>query len=489
MARRTNPFRKFAPRVEPRGGGFDAPEVDGDGGQPPVQRPLTVSLLSAHITGALEGLGDVLVQGELSQAKVHSSGHFYATLKDDQASISLVMWRSQVQRQGRMPGEGEQVVVRGSITTYPPRGQYQISATRITPVGAGDLAARFELLKAKLRDEGLFSEDTKRPLPFVPRAVGIATASGSAALADMIDSIRERFPTMPIIHAPCQVQGSGAAASVVAALRRLQRHPDVEVIICGRGGGSLEDLWAFNEEPVVRAIAACSVPIISAVGHETDTTLADLAADLRAKTPTAAAEIVVPEFEVLIEQLDDQAETLDAEIDDALQQAYLRLQALADHRALTGPKYQIELRQQRLDEWSSRLDDAVDGQLIDAQQRLARSQASMRGFHPRQGVVQARARMAQAQARLRRAVRVQRSSAEDRLAGLAGKLHALSPLAVIARGYAVLRTPEGRVVQSTADAPIGSTVAARIGDGWIDATVTDHRRQRLHEPEQLYDPT
>ena len=241
---------------------------------------LTVSALTRQIADAVADLGTVEVQGELSQVKVAPSGHLYATLKDAGAVLSLVLWRSTVARLPQpLPREGEVVVARGSIEVYPPRGSYQIIATRLARVGAGDLAARFEALKARLAAEGLFDDERKRPLPRFPRAVGLATAAGSAALADLVTGIRTRFPQMPVVVAPCLVQGAGAAPAIVAALERLQAQGDVDVIICGRGGGSLEDLWAFNEEAVVRAIVACRVPVISAVGHETDTVLADFAAD------------------------------------------------------------------------------------------------------------------------------------------------------------------------------------------------------------------
>ena len=220
-----------------------------------AERPLTVAALTQRIGDALGDFGTVAVQGELSQAKVAPSGHFYATLKDSEALIGLVMWRSTAVRQGPLPKEGTQVVVRGNLSVYGPRGQYQLTATRIEAVGAGDLAGRLAAVKAKLLAEGLFDEERKRPLPFLPRAVGLATAGGSAALADLVHSIRTRFPHMPIVHAPCLVQGQQAVPSIIAALARLGRQPEVDVIICGRGGGSLEDLWAFNEEAVVRAIA------------------------------------------------------------------------------------------------------------------------------------------------------------------------------------------------------------------------------------------
>lgn len=485
MPRRTDPFRQFGTRLEPRGGGFDAPAGAGPAGE----RALTVSALSLRITQALDQIGPVFVRGELRQAKVHGSGHFYATLSDGEASISLVMWRSTVQRHGRLPGEGEQVEVRGEITTYAPRGQYQITATRISPVGAGDLAVRFEALKQRLRDEGLFAEERKRPLPFLPRGIGIATAAGSAALADLLHSITARFPGMPVVHVPCQVQGEGAAASIVAALEALGRRDDIDVVICGRGGGSLEDLWAFNEEAVVRAIAACPLPVISAVGHETDTTLADYVADLRAKTPTAAGEIVVPDREALDDRLDDLEERIDAGIDALLEDADLRLAAYAAHRALTGPRYQIELRSQRLDELAGRLGTGAEALVADARTRFAAASSGLRSLRPTTRLAHAAERLRERQARLHRAVVVGTQRGEERIASLAGRLQALSPLAVLARGYAVVRAEDGRLVRRTADVRPGEQISARVADGWVDATVDRVRNQRLGEAGDLYDAT
>lgn len=405
------------------------------------ETPLSVTAITQRIKLTLNDIGSVLVTGELSQVKVVASGHLYATLKDEGAVLSLVMWRSGVARMGRIPAEGARVVVRGAIDVYPPRGGYQLIATRIAEAGIGDLAARLEALKARLQAEGLFAEERKRELPLLPRAVGIATAAGSAALADLLRGIRDRFPAMPVVVAPCLVQGRGAAASIVAALGRLARHPEVDVIVCGRGGGSLEDLWAFNEEPVVRAIASCRVPVVSAVGHETDWTLADLAADLRAKTPTMAGELIVPVRSELLAQLADDRARLDAAVAAALADARARLAALAAHRALAGPRYQVAIRQQRLDELDGRLRAAGRRRIADAGARLAQAAAS---------------------------------------------LDALSPLQVIGRGYSMVRTAERRLVRRLADAPPGTQLEARVADGWIYAEAVGVKPQRLGEPDEPY---
>jgi len=449
-------------------------------------RPLSVGALSQRIAGALGDLGMVLVQGELSQAKVHTSGHFYATLKDSEAIISVVMWRSTVVRNGPLPKEGSLVTVRGSVSVYAPRGQYQLTATRIAPLGVGDLAARFEALKATLLAEGVFAQERKRPLPFLPRAVGLATAAGSAALADLLHSIRARFPRMPVVHAPCAVQGPDAPAQIVAALARLAAHPEVDVIICGRGGGSLEDLWAFNDERVVRAIAACPKPVISAVGHETDTTLADLAADLRAKTPTSAGEMVVPDARELAERLDDGAIALERAMQVLMQGWRERLDALASHRALAGPGYAVEMRRQRLDELAARLDDAIDRALGEARETLREAGSRLKIQHPARRIGVLSERLLTDGRRLLRSAGTRRERGEARFLALAAKLDALSPLAVIARGFSMVRTPDGRVVRTLAEAPPGSRIEARLGDGWLLAQVDGVRTQRLNEPADLY---
>jgi exodeoxyribonuclease VII large subunit len=449
-----------------------------------AERPLTVAALTQRIGDALGDFGTVAVQGELSQAKVAPSGHFYATLKDSEALIGLVMWRSTAVRQGPLPKEGTQVVVRGNLSVYGPRGQYQLTATRIEAVGAGDLAARLAAVKAKLLAEGLFDEERKRPLPFLPRAVGLATAGGSAALADLVHSIRTRFPHMPIVHAPCLVQGQQAVPSIIAALARLGRQPEVDVIICGRGGGSLEDLWAFNDEAVVRAIAAAPVPVISAVGHETDTTLADFVADVRAKTPTAAGELVVPIEADLREQLDEQRLELDRGIDDLLAGARERLAALVQHRALAGPRFQVDLRRQRLDELTARLSDGAAGRLTVARNRLALLRSRLPT--PALRLERARERLAHGAQTLVRISDERLARLRERLAAGAAHLDALSPLAVIARGYSVVRTADGRLIRVLADAPPGTALQARLTDGWLDATVSGSRAQRLNEPESDY---
>jgi exodeoxyribonuclease VII large subunit len=454
----------------------------------PDERPLSVSALTRRITTTLEDFGSLLVQGELSQVKVAPSGHLYATLKDSESVISVVMWRSSVVRQTALPKEGEQVVVRGTLSVYGPRGQYQLTATRISPVGVGDLAARFAALKAKLEAEGLFDEERKRPLPVLPRAVGLATASGSAALADLLHSLRTRFPAMPIVVAPCIVQGAQSVPTIVAALRRLDAHPEVDVIIVGRGGGSIEDLWAFNEEAVVRAIASCETPVVSAVGHETDTTLADFVADVRAKTPTAAGELVVPVQAELINAITEYRVHLDRAMDTLLSDARERLQALAHHRALATPAHQVALRRQRLDELRQRLDDGVGAVVADRTNDLRLLRTRLDHASPARRIDSAREALTQNSRHLAAALKHRVQQAQERFAGLAARLDALSPLAVIARGYSVVRDAQGRLVRRSDQVADGEVIEARMPDGWLRASVIGRRAQRLGEPDEPYRP-
>ncbi|MFW5858383.1 MAG: exodeoxyribonuclease VII large subunit [Planctomycetota bacterium] len=454
---------------------------------PDAAVPLSVGALTALINDRVTDIGPVTVCGELSRAEVYRSGHLYATLKDADAVLSVVMWRTTIARQGRLPREGDRVLVRGRLAVYAPRGQYQLVANRISPAGAGDLAARFEALKRRLEAEGLFAADRKRPLPFCPRVVGLATAPGSAALADMVDSLRTRFPAIGIVHAPCQVQGTEAAGSIASALARLDRHPAVEVIICGRGGGSLEDLWAFNEETVVRAIAACAIPVISAVGHETDTTLSDHVADLRAKTPTAAGELAVPLLSELIERLARGRYRLDQAVRSLYTAWRARLLHLAQHRALAGPGHQLAMRRQRLDELGQRLDEALDDLLHQRVLRLGHLVRTLNHLHPGLRCSGLHQQVGALQRRLVRAMADRARRAEDRLGALVGRLDALSPLGVIARGYSVVRTEEGEVVRRLDQAPPGTRIRARLEDGWLEAEARGGTPRRLAEARDIYE--
>jgi exodeoxyribonuclease VII large subunit len=268
--------------------------------------PTTVTVLTRRIKQSLEtSFPSVLVQGELSNCKLHTSGHFYFVLKDESAQIAGVLWRSRVGGLSFSPQDGMKVVVTGRVTVYEVRGAYQLDASSIRPVGVGELQQAFEELKRRLDAEGLFALEHKRPLPEFPARIGIVTSPTGAALQDMLRVLRKRFPAVEVVLAPARVQGAGAAAEIAAAIRDCNALGGIDVLIVGRGGGSLEDLWAFNEEVVARAIAASRIPVVSAVGHEVDVTIADFVADERAPTPTAAAARVVPDRRVLLDNLRD----------------------------------------------------------------------------------------------------------------------------------------------------------------------------------------
>ncbi len=267
---------------------------------------LTVSQITGEIKFALENsFPSVKVLGEISNFKAHGSGHWYFTLKDADAAISCAMWRSYNAGVFFTPQDGMKIVVEGAINVYPPRGTYQINVRKMSPAGEGELQAAFERLKRKLKAEGLFDERFKKPIPKFPQVIGIVTAEGAAALRDMISVAKRRYPLVKLVHAPARVQGEGAAEEIVLAIKKLNEIEEIDVIIVGRGGGSLEDLWAFNEEIVARAIFDSQKPVISGVGHEVDFTIADFTADLRAPTPTAAMELATPNAEEIFGFLDD----------------------------------------------------------------------------------------------------------------------------------------------------------------------------------------
>lgn len=392
----------------------------------------TVSQLTRMVKALLEGepeLRRVAVRGELSNVTLHTSGHLYFTLKDGQAALRCVMFRSQAQRLRFRPREGLDALALGAIGVYERSGQYQLYVEELVPAGEGQLYAEFQRLKEKLAGEGLFDPGRKRPLPVLPRRVGLVTSPVGAALRDMVTVLRRRLPGVEILLAPAAVQGDEAPESLVRALRNLAAFGDVDVIIVGRGGGSLEDLWAFNDEQVVRAIAASPIPTVSAVGHETDVTLADFAADLRAPTPSAAAELVVPDARELLLKVRRLEERLERSVAGRLRERRERVARLARSRVLAQPLRPIQEARQRLDEWVTRLEAAFARALSDRRTALAH---------------------------------------------LAARLESLSPLGTLARGYAVATTLEGAVIRRLEAAPPGSAILVRVSDGSLGCRVEEH---------------
>jgi exodeoxyribonuclease VII large subunit len=320
------------------------------------RRVYTVSELTAGIKGALEGaFPAVWVEGEISNLRVPSSGHAYFTLKDEGAQISAVLFRSRGRRVRFEPEDGMRVLAFGALDVYAARGQYQLVVELMEPQGLGALQLAFEQLKRKLEAEGLFDDGRKRKLPVYPRVIGIVTSPTGAAIRDMLNIIGRRFGDLRILIAPVRVQGDGAAAEIVQALVNLQEMAELDVIVVGRGGGSIEDLWAFNEEAVARAIVACRVPVISAVGHETDFTIADFVADLRAPTPSGAAELVVREKLAVVARLADLYDRLTQAITADVTAHRERLEFLTRRRVLTDPTRPLRDLYRRLDDLQGRL--------------------------------------------------------------------------------------------------------------------------------------
>ena len=393
--------------------------------------PYTVSQLTGTIRRLIEGepdLNDVWVEGEVSNFSRPTSGHCYFTLKDAGSQIGCVMWRNAVQVQAYLPASGDLVLAHGRVGVYEAGGRYQLYVDHFRPAGMGDLYRQFERLKARLEAEGLFAPERKRPLPPFPHCIGIVTSPTAAALRDMVNILRRRYPLAKVLLAPTQVQGDAAPPQIVAALEALNEQGNVDVIIVARGGGSLEELWAFNDERVARAIAGSRVPVICGVGHETDFSLADFAADVRAPTPSAAAELVAPDQAELRMLVAGLAETL----------------AAALYRAISERRW-----------------------------RLAEQTRALKHLSPAVQLAQARQRvddlLARAQAGLRHSTALRR----ERLGGLLGRLAGVSPLGTLERGYAVVRQrATGAVVRSVAQVAPGDALGVRVADGEFEAEVS-----------------
>jgi len=416
---------------------------------------LTVSELTRRLQETLEErFPAVWVEGEISNYRLYGSGHAYFTLKDADSQIRAVLFRNRGRRIKFEPADGLHVMAFGSIEVYPQRGEYQLVIELLEPKGLGALQLAFEQLKARLQAEGLFDQARKRELPRFPRKIGIVTSPSGAAIRDMLRVIDRRFGELHIVIAPCRVQGDGAAEEIAQGLRDLNALGGVDIIIVGRGGGSLEDLWAFNEEAVARAIAASKVPVVSAVGHEVDFTISDFVADLRAPTPSAAAELVVREKQAVV---------------DSLVQLRARLERFA-----ARPLRDLE---RRVDELTTRLRREMRGELGRAGHRVALATRALRASDPVARVAGDRHRLESLQSRLVTALTRRRDRARYSLRSAVGRLDSLSPLAVLGRGYSLTRTPTGEVVHSPAQVQIGDAIRVLLHRGSLDAHVTDTKEQ------------
>ncbi|MBK6326596.1 MAG: exodeoxyribonuclease VII large subunit [Chloroflexi bacterium] len=395
------------------------------------QSAWTVSELTAYIRELFAidyRLQDLEVSGEISNFTRARSGHLYFTLKDAGAQIKCVMWRSAAERLFFQPEEGDAVVANGRISVYEAGGVYQLYVEHMQPAGRGNLAVAFEQLKQRLADEGLFEAAHKKPIPLTPRKIGIVTSADAAALRDILNVLNRRYPLVSVLIAPTLVQGADAPPQIVRALQWLDGRSDIDTIIVARGGGSIEDLWAFNDERVARAIFAAQHPIITGVGHETDFTIADFVADQRAPTPSAAAELATPDIEEIRPLLQGYAAMLRADLDDLIRQKRWQVQTLA--RALThlSPQARLDNNRQRLDVTSARLDRALTSQLVRVRNRLAVAEVG---------------------------------------------LTAVSPLATLSRGYAIVRHPDGRLVRAAVEVAAGDSLTIQVADGQFTVEVRE----------------
>ncbi len=438
----------------------------------PARRIWPVRELVAQVRELVEQeYGDVWVEGEISNYRPAPSGHVYFTLRDADAQLPIVLFRRQAMLLRFRPEDGLHVLVRGRVSVYEQRGQMQLVAETMEPVGAGSLQLAFEQLKERLKAEGLFDAARKRPLPLFPHTVGIVTSPTGAVIRDFLNIVSRRHSGLNVLLCPASVQGESAPAEIEAALAELNDSNLVDVIVLARGGGSLEDLAAFNSERVARAIAASRLPVVSAVGHETDFTIADFAADLRAPTPSAAAELITEAQFKIAEHLATQGHRLERAARFQLLQARQRLTRLPVSRAESRVSTLLYRLGQRLDDVTLRLDSAFTTQLRLRQNQIAALAAAVLHHDPRQNLAHAREHLADFRARLDRSVERLIESSASRLGALDARLHSLSPLAVLDRGYALVLSSEGALIRSTAQLSTGDRLTTRLADGSFTSRV------------------
>ena len=400
-----------------------------------LNNTLSVSQITGHIQHTLENdFASVWVKGEISNLTRHSSGHWYFSLKDSGAQLGSVMFRRQNESVRFEPTHGMEITAHGRISVYPPQGRYQLIVDQMLPAGQGDLHLAFENLKKKLHGEGLFDQSRKQTLPRYPSKIGIVTSPTGAAIRDMINILSRRFPLAEILLLPVKVQGDGAAAEIAKAIEILNKLNECQVLLVGRGGGSLEDLWAFNEEIVARAIANSSIPIVSAVGHETDTTISDFVADHRAPTPSAAAELVVPDKVELFRWFGQIEQSLQSNISSRIDKYGQRLYAISQSYALKRPELMIEQSAQKLDQ----LEDRALRATLDKISKLS-----------------------------------------ARLDNLRVSTEATNPLSILERGYSVLSDDNGELIRSVDQVVVGSELHMRLNDGEISSTASKVKKVKI----------
>ena len=449
--------------------------TDDDRLAPPVakRRVFSVTELTLGIRDLLETeFFEVWVEGEISNCRVWNTGHLYFTLKDSGAQVRSVIFRSALRYLKFKPADGLRVIARGRVSVYEPKGEYQLVCEHMEPHGLGALQLAFDQLKKRLQEEGLFDAARKRPLPALPRKIGIVTSLDGAAIRDIIKVLGRRYSNAHLVIRPARVQGDGAALEIARALRAIGRLPGVDVIIVGRGGGSIEDLWAFNEEIVARAIVGSPVPVISAVGHESDVTIADFVADLRAPTPSAAAEMVVVRKDEFAARIDRLAGRLVATTRARVHALSRAVHLISGRPALAGVPGRVAMRGRHVAELTHTLARELRGALTLRHRRLQQLHRQLDAFDPGRRLGGVRTRLVTADSRLTAATRRAHHQADARLRGCASRLDTLSPLAVLGRGYAVCWTADGeRILRASTDVSVGEPVRVTLASGELDCVV------------------
>jgi exodeoxyribonuclease VII large subunit len=436
------------------------------------RRIWTVRDLIASVRTRLEReYTDVWIEGEISNFRAHGSGHLYFTLKDGSAQIRIVMFRSSAKLLRFRPEEGMQVIARGRVTVYEERGELQVSAEYLEPKGAGALQIAFEQLKAKLQAEGLFEESRKKGVPALPRRIGIVTSPQAAALRDILNILHRRHHTVNVLIFPAQVQGLEAPIEVSAGIRYFNKARNVEVIIVARGGGSVEDLAAFNHEGLARTVASSEIPVISAVGHETDFTILDFVADLRAPTPSAAAELVIRSRQEIEEQSEGLRERLARAMRYRLLMARQSVTEMAQHGAFARMMDALGRRQQRVDELLYRMETAERRVIEQQRRRWETAAGAIRHYDVRRRLAAMREQLESRTAALGASFRTLLMRRRGRLEQLAGELGALSPVAILERGYALVFDSAGNLVKDSEQVQAGEEIRARVARGEIKALV------------------
>ncbi|MCR1826571.1 exodeoxyribonuclease VII large subunit [Pseudomonas oleovorans] len=436
---------------------------------------LSVSQLNNRARLLLEDVfAGIWVEGEISNLARPASGHIYFTLKDSQAQVRCALFRQNAARVRQALRDGLAVKVRGKVSLFEGRGDYQLILDAVEPAGDGALRLAFEALKEKLGGEGLFASERKIALPAHPKRIGIVTSPTGAVIRDIISVFRRRAPQVELNLIPTAVQGREATAQIVRALQRADAQ-GYDALILARGGGSLEDLWCFNEEVVARAVAACVTPIVSAVGHETDVSIADFVADVRAPTPSAAAELLAPDSSELVQRLHNLQRRLALHMQGRLARERLRLEGAS--RRLRHPGERLRQQAQRLDDLDMRLRRAFNQQLANQRERLARLDARLAAQHPGRSLALLRQRLDGLATRLPRAMHSQLRSQRQQLGALAAQLQIVSPLATLGRGYSILLDERGQAVRSAAQTQPGQRLKARLGEGELDVRIEDNHIQ------------